>query len=72
MSQENVDVVRSFMDAVQRFFNAYWKDPRSIAEAVEADDLWPEYRRSPTHGIGSRKLPPPSARYCAGDVAGER
>jgi ketosteroid isomerase-like protein len=49
MSQENVDVVRSFMDAVQRFFNAYWEDPRSIAEAVEADDLWPEYREVLTH-----------------------
>jgi ketosteroid isomerase-like protein len=44
MSQEHVEIVRSFMDAVQRFFNAYWEDPRSIADAVEADDLWPEYR----------------------------
>ena len=46
MSQENVEIVSSFMDAVQRFFNAYWEDPRSIAAAVEADDLWPEYREA--------------------------
>jgi ketosteroid isomerase-like protein len=44
MSQENVEIVRRFWDAVQRFFDAYWEDPRSIALAVEADTLWPEYR----------------------------
>jgi ketosteroid isomerase-like protein len=49
MSQENVEIVRSFMDAVQRFFNAYWEDPRSIAAAVETDDLWPEYREVLAH-----------------------
>jgi ketosteroid isomerase-like protein len=44
MSQENVEIVRHFIDATQRFFEAYWENPRSIAAAVEADDLWPEWR----------------------------
>jgi len=48
MSQENVEIVRRFIDATQRFFEAYWDNPRSIAEAVEADDLWPEYREALT------------------------
>jgi ketosteroid isomerase-like protein len=46
MSQENVEVVRQFIDATQRFFEAYWKNPRSIAAAVEADDPWPEWREA--------------------------
>jgi len=49
MSQENVEIVRRFIDATQRFFEAYWDNPRSIAEAVEADDLWPEYREALTY-----------------------
>ena len=44
MSQENVEIVRGFLEAVKRFFEAYWESPRSIVAAVEADDLWPEYR----------------------------
>jgi ketosteroid isomerase-like protein len=43
MSQENVALVRRFMDAIERGFDAYWKDPRSIATALEEDDLWPEW-----------------------------
>ena len=49
MSQENVKVARRFMDAMRRFFEAYWENPRSIAAAVEADDLWPEYREMLTY-----------------------
>src|SRR5436190_23695813 len=43
MSQENVETVRRFFEATRRFFDAYWRNPQSIAEAVAADDLWPEY-----------------------------
>src|SRR3954452_2338662 len=46
MSEQNVEIVRRFIDATRRFFQAYWEDPRSIAAAVEADDLWPEYREA--------------------------
>jgi ketosteroid isomerase-like protein len=42
MSQENVELVRRAFDALERAFDAYWKEPRSIAEAIEADD-WPEW-----------------------------
>jgi ketosteroid isomerase-like protein len=31
---------------MQRSFDAYWKSPRSIAAAIEAQDLWPEYREA--------------------------
>jgi ketosteroid isomerase-like protein len=48
MSEENVEVVRRFMDAMQRSFDAYWDNPRSLAEAVETDTLWPEYREALT------------------------
>jgi ketosteroid isomerase-like protein len=44
MSKQNVEVVRRFVGAMQRFFEAYWKDPRSIAEALETETLWPEYQ----------------------------
>jgi hypothetical protein len=27
MSEENVEIVRRFMDAMQRFFDAYWDKP---------------------------------------------
>jgi ketosteroid isomerase-like protein len=43
MSQENVEVVRRFMNAIERAFDAYWKSPRSIAASLEARDLWPEW-----------------------------
>jgi ketosteroid isomerase-like protein len=42
MSRENVEVVRRCLEASERFFTAYWADPRSLAAAVEADELWPE------------------------------
>ena len=44
MSQENLEIVRRFFDAIERAFDAYWSSPRSIAAAIEADDLWPEWR----------------------------
>ena len=31
---------------MQRFFEAYWDDPRSITAALESDTLWPEYREA--------------------------
>ena len=43
MSQENVELVRRFMDVIERAFDAYWDSPRSIAAALEAHDLWPEW-----------------------------
>jgi ketosteroid isomerase-like protein len=46
MSEENVEVVRRFIDAMQHSFEAYWKNPRSIAEALQTDTLWPEYREA--------------------------
>lgn len=44
MSAENVELVRRCFDVVARAFDAYWREPRSIARAIEADDLWPEWR----------------------------
>jgi hypothetical protein len=45
MSDENVEFVRrGFEEVVARAFEAYWREPRSIAAALEADDLWPEWR----------------------------
>ena len=49
VSQENVEIVRRFIDTMQRSFEAYWENPRSIAAAVEADDVWPEYREALTY-----------------------
>jgi hypothetical protein len=46
MSQENVELVRRFMDAVERGFDAYWKSPRSIAASMQAQDLWPEWEEA--------------------------
>jgi ketosteroid isomerase-like protein len=46
MSRENVEIVRRFFGAMERFFEEYWKDPRSLVAAVETGDLWPEYRNA--------------------------
>jgi ketosteroid isomerase-like protein len=43
MSQENVEIVRRFMDAIERGFDAYWKDPRPIATALKEGKLWPAW-----------------------------
>ena len=42
MSQENVEVVRRYFQAVERGFRAYWDDPRSAEEAVKAGEVGPE------------------------------
>jgi ketosteroid isomerase-like protein len=42
MSQENVEIVRRYFEAGERFLATYWADPRSLAAAVEADQRWPE------------------------------
>ena len=42
MSQENVELVRRFYEAGERSLDAYWKNPRSGAAALEAGDLDPE------------------------------
>jgi ketosteroid isomerase-like protein len=44
ISEQNVELVRRFLEAIERAFDAYWNDPRSIAAAMEADVLWPEWR----------------------------
>ena len=44
MSVENVKWVRRVFDVVAGAFDAYWLEPRSITAALEADDLWPEWR----------------------------
>ena len=42
MSQENVDRVRRFYQGVERAFQAYWADPRSVEEAWQGGDVTPE------------------------------
>ncbi len=42
MSQENVELVRRFIEASQRSLDAYWRNPRSGVAALEAGDLDPE------------------------------
>ena len=39
-----MEVVRRCFEALERAIDAYWRDPRSIVEAMEADDLWPEWQ----------------------------
>ena len=43
MSDEDVQLVRRCFDVVARAFDAYWREPRSIADAMQANDLWPEW-----------------------------
>jgi ketosteroid isomerase-like protein len=43
MSAENVDLVRRNFEAIQRALDAYWRDPRSIAKAMDEGTLWPEW-----------------------------
>jgi ketosteroid isomerase-like protein len=42
MSQENVEIVRHLYEAVERTFEAYWKNPRSLVAAIEEGNLYPE------------------------------
>jgi ketosteroid isomerase-like protein len=43
MSHENVEMVRRFFGAAERAFDAYWKNPRSIAAGLEARGLGTEW-----------------------------
>jgi ketosteroid isomerase-like protein len=45
VSQENVEIVRRFFDALERSLNA-WDRSRSLAEAVRRDDLPQESREA--------------------------
>ena len=42
MSQENVELVRRYIEAVDRGLRAYWRDPRSAEESLNAGELGPE------------------------------
>ena len=42
MSQENVELVRRFFEAVDRVFAAYWQGPRSLADDLRAGEVRPE------------------------------
>jgi ketosteroid isomerase-like protein len=42
MSQENVEIVRAYYQALQRAFEAYWEDPRSALEALKAGEVNPQ------------------------------
>jgi ketosteroid isomerase-like protein len=42
MSEENMEVARRFSEAFERSSRAYWKNPRSLVDALEAGDLDPE------------------------------
>jgi ketosteroid isomerase-like protein len=44
VSQENVEIVRRYFDAVKRGLDAYWDNPRSVADAMSTDDLTPAQR----------------------------
>ena len=44
MPREHVEFVRRGFEVVGRAFEAYWREPRSIAAALEGDDLWPEWK----------------------------
>jgi ketosteroid isomerase-like protein len=44
VSKERVETVRGFFAAIERGFEAYWENPRSILGALEGDDLWPEWK----------------------------
>ena len=39
MSEENVEVVRGYYEAVKGVFEAYWEDPGSAAEALETGEV---------------------------------
>jgi hypothetical protein len=42
VSTENVELVRRNIGTMQLALNAYWRDPRSIVAALDADELWPK------------------------------
>ena len=44
MSQENVEIVRRYVEALEKAIAAYWSDPRPAAAAMEKGELRPENR----------------------------
>ena len=42
MTQENVELVRRFFEAVDRVYAAHWQDPRSLADDLRAGGVGPE------------------------------
>jgi ketosteroid isomerase-like protein len=44
MSQRNVEIVRSFYAALDRFFDSYWRDPKPLAPALEMGTASPELK----------------------------
>jgi ketosteroid isomerase-like protein len=42
VSEGNVEILRGAIAALDRAFESYWREPRSIARAIEAGD-WPEW-----------------------------
>jgi ketosteroid isomerase-like protein len=42
MSQENVEIVRRYFEAVERALAAYWQGPRSVADSLRAGEVRPE------------------------------
>jgi len=44
MSQENVEIVRRYFEAVKRGLDVHWENPRSVAAAMSTDDLTPAQR----------------------------
>ena len=42
MSQENVEIVERYIEAVDRALLAYWREPRSAEELLNAGELAPE------------------------------
>jgi ketosteroid isomerase-like protein len=42
MSEENVEIVRQFLEAQTRWLERYWKSPRSAVDAVNRGDLDPD------------------------------
>ena len=44
MSQDNVEIVRSFYAALDRFFDAYRRDPKPLAPALETGAVSPEIK----------------------------
>jgi ketosteroid isomerase-like protein len=49
MSEENVEIVRRFIAAMQRSFAAYWRDPRPLSAALETGTESAEYREALTY-----------------------
>jgi ketosteroid isomerase-like protein len=42
MSQDNLEIVRRYFEAVERAFEAYWQVPRSVADSLRAGKIEPE------------------------------